>query len=144
MYQAYQLSVNNFSNNRLFDLFALEDFSELLKIRIVAFEVAANKDEPAIVKIYEPKEAIGKKNLLNDSVYLRVTNNGKIKYKWLMPNRLRSHVDQAVNGSASFIRLKSAAYIRYKILMEQDALRRRFDNEFINQSVNHALFLRYI
>lgn len=157
IYQAYQLSVNNFCTNRLFEQFALEDLAELMRIRIVAFH---ESEEPS-VKVYEPSIVKNKTSspsnmpMLNDSIYLKVVQADDMNtsvYKWLMPKRLRAHIDDNVllkhddessTSASSFLRLKPA-YVRYKILLPHDVLRQRFETEFINKSVNHAVFLRFI
>lgn len=162
IYQAYQLSVNNFCTNRLFEEFALEDLAELMRIRIVAFDVkSGDESEPPSVKVYEPSIVKNKTSspssmpMLNDSIYLKVVQADDMNtsvYKWLMPKRLRAYIDDNVllkhedessTSASSFLRLKPA-YVRYKILLPHDVLRQRFDTEFINKSVNHAVFLRFI
>lgn len=79
----------------------------------------------------------------------------QIHYKWLMPKRLRDHIESTLLSSSSstisnsatqqnyFFKLKPS-YTSYRILLHTDTLRRLFDTDFINKNVNHALFLRFI
>lgn len=161
IYQVYQLSVNNFCNNRLFNQFALEDLAELLRVRIVVFEtnqppsddherdsgVEVSLSRPR-VRVFEPKTCQNSSQILNDSVFIKLDHLEKIKFKWLMPTRLQFNLEKSRLLSSSwsnsnFFKLKPG-YIRYRILLDQESLRQRFDAEFINNSVNFALFLRFV
>lgn len=154
--------MNNFSNNRLFKQFALEDLANVLRIRIVTFETpthdAAEQNRNVLetsdlkVRVFEPQICQTEStscNFLNDSVYIKIDRSEKIKYKWLMPKRLRRQIESALimpSPSLSqnyFFKLKPV-YIRYRILLNQNVLRSRFDHNFINRSINHALFLRFL
>lgn len=148
--------MNNFSNNRLFRQFAVEDLAELLGIRIVVFEETTTTSKQRLSRVHEPRVCRDvEKSFLNDSVYLEVSTcqDAQLEYKWLMPKYLRIHIENTLLAATSvatrstpnnyfFFKLKPD-YTSYRILLHTDVLRRHFDADFINQSVNHALFLKY-
>ena len=103
IYQAYQLSVNNFSGNRLFEQFATADLANLLGLNILVFN-SNDLESPAAtiitdVHLFEPDVPACSIALEHDFVYLEASPNSQ--YTWLMPNSSKLLVSSRLFDAAS-------------------------------------------
>ena len=83
------MNVNNFCQNKLFNMCALQDLSDLLMTNIVVFD---SNRSPVKMSIYEPElEGDENKSMkMKDYIYLTYDKNQKIKYKWIIPKSLNA------------------------------------------------------
>jgi len=146
------LNINNFSDNRLFNTFALEDIAELFDIKIVVFndEIKENNEnnifeneEPLACKTYKP---VNSKS--NDHIFLSYNKDDKIKYKWLMPNAtsctIKKYLLNTLKQDSYFLKT-SSKYSHQYILIDSQLLFQRFGEcQNKNNRLNLLLFVNFL
>ena len=93
VYQIHQMNVNNFCQNKLFDLCALQDLSDLLMVNIVVFDRQQDSCLNKVkMNIYQPELDVDEKNgrEIKEYIFLSYDKSQKIKYKWIIPKSLHS------------------------------------------------------
>lgn len=92
VYQAYQISISNFTHNTLFRQFALQDLSDLFHLKLQVFhKLSRHNDDSFKITTYEPAKGTKANGHGNDGTstaeYICMLNDESdtIKYKWLMP-----------------------------------------------------------
>jgi hypothetical protein len=134
IYQAYQNGVNNFSSNRLFKTFALEDLSHILNMRVNLF----TGDESSSLQVFEPLSSDS-----SSAVFLsKLTKSGGrggTKFKLLLP-KLQIQVPESM---LNFLDFKST-YSSFVIMLTKFDLDKCFHLNSIATSVCLNLFLRFL
>ena len=75
VYEVYQMSINNWSGNRLFAEFALADLATLLGATILVFK-------PDATNVYEPASMV--RSAAHDYIFLQMDSHSGC-FKWLLP-----------------------------------------------------------
>ena len=177
IYQVYQIGVNNYSNNTLFKTYALEDLAHILKVKIFLFDikstsvssiddlVAASSTHPtektenldvnsaktACLKIYEPEKTLTNGATssisINDFVYLSMSKNSKVKYKFLLPKLMQPIINDTLlspqNRNVYYMQTK-ATYSNYLLLLSRSELNKCFSHKELCSNVNLILFLKFL
>ena len=146
------MNINNFSDNRLFKTFALEDIADLFDIKLIVFNDQINEnnennvqenDELLACKKYKP---VNSKS--NDYVYLSYNKNDKIKYKWLMPNvsseMIKKYLLNTLKQDSFFLKTNSS-YSHQYLLIDSKRLFECFGECLkTNNRLNLLLFLNFL
>jgi hypothetical protein len=165
----YQLSINNFSRNRLFVKYALEDLAEMLKLKILVFEridnsnglkhpkCAPEHDDPHFdakssrsLRVYEPKNIYNLQ--LNDYVYLCANESptGSHTFSWLMYKGKQHLIDTTVlsfeNQDKYFVCVQHQPffYAHQAVVLDRAYLFRCFSHECLLSNVCIFLYLRFL
>lgn len=143
MYQVYQISVNNFCRNELFEKFALEDLAELLKVKILLFKLDSQQ-ECFSVKLFE--SCIKLNVQVDDYLFIGVNEYGE--YKWLMPKRSQEFINSTIlhpaNRRGAYYINIDENYSQQMILLNSTYLYKCFSADFLKQNVNFELFLKFL
>lgn len=150
IYQVYQISVNNFSSNRLFKMYAVEDLAEILKVKIFVFEMHS-ADESSTTKDYtwtqyEPTDMLPTIKL-HDYIFLSMNNSLKVKYKFLMPVATKAHIDNTLLSpmKKNFYYFKcNSAYSNYMLVLDSSYLYKCFSSQTLASNLNIGLFLKFL
>lgn len=85
-FQIYQLSFNNFSQNKLFNKHALQDICDLLNIRLLVFEVNDFDSTSSTTRYEVPEYQPNNRNQrIESTICLSHNRRNKIAYKLLLP-----------------------------------------------------------
>lgn len=141
LYQVYQISVNNFANNRLFANHAVSDLVEILKVKLFVFD---KTDKKRVPRCHEPANPYNLR--LNDFIYLNsLTDIDGVKYyRWMMPNQKRSTLCSPHNNTLTFLRAPSVSHSAYKIVIDRSELYKRFTQTTLVELPCITLFLRFL
>ena len=83
VFQAYQISISNFTHNTLFRQFALQDLADLLRLKLLIFhKLTRHNDDAFEVSVHEPTGHGG-----DEYIYMLNDEFDIVKYKWLMPTK---------------------------------------------------------
>jgi hypothetical protein len=162
------MSVNNFSRNRLFARYALEDLAEMLKLKILVFETSTEKTSETTTtttkqcrfrapenepKIYEPINIFNLQ--LNDYVYLSASDiksgaSSSFSFTWLMC-KAKQHVIQSTllsteNRNKYFVRLQHQPffYTHQASVLNRAYLFKCFSHECLLSNMCIFLYLRFL
>jgi len=135
--------VNNFSDNKLFELFSLEDLADLFDINLIVFN-NSEQNETKTCTIYKPNDS---DTQINDYVHLSFNKNNKIKYKWLMPNKIscliRKTLLNPMKSDDYFLKVNTNYSNRF-LLIDSQCLFQCFGETLLNSCLNVYLFSHFL
>ena len=141
------MSVNNFSRNRLFAKYALEDLADMLKLKILVFNTTVADHNS--LSVYEPVNHFQLK--LNDFVYLSVDKkDSACLFSWMMPKArepvLGTTILSPLNSDKYFIQLhrQPFVYAHHVVLLDWARLFTCFSHESLLSSACLFLYLRFM
>jgi hypothetical protein len=161
----YQLSVNNFSRNRLFTKYALEDLADMLKIKILVFRSNPTGASPVagsgptiLTCMYDGTNVANVfDHQLNDFVYLSVSeqtcpdSSVYATYNWMLPKTKQALINRTVlspdeNFDNYFIRLHHQPffYTHNAIVVDLAHLFACFSHECLVSNVCVFLYMRFL
>lgn len=143
IYQIYQISINNFSNNRLFKRFALEDLSIILNLKIILFNGEDGNFYPKNKKFKVCESFETKKLHINDCVFLEKV--GQLEYQWLMPITKRDFLNSILvpeETQVYYFRVGDF-YSNQSIFIEANQVKKALGTK-LNSNQNLVLFEKFL
>ena len=160
IYQVYQIGVNNFCINRLFESFALVDLADMLKVKIFVFDIKPSGKQASIAclngndikqidcNVFQPlTDRIGNSLKINDCIFLSSNNCSKIRYKFLLPKSHQLLLNETLlapkNSNKFFLRTK-LTYSMHMTLLTKADISKCFSFYDLNTNFKVNLFLKFL
>lgn len=140
--------MNNFSDNKLFHEFALEDLAELFEVNLFVFSEQTdinngsyNDDE---LKQYKP---VSTDPPCTDNIYLNYNKNDRVKYKWLMPKAssllIKKNLLNPIKQDYYYLKTNTSYSYQF-LLLDSQCLFKCFGDCLVNNNLNLLLFLNFL
>ena len=148
-----KICVNNFSNNKLFRLYALEDLAFIIKMKIYLFDTKSAEDlNSENLKIYDPfisENVVNNSTKLNGHVFLSLNSNSnsKVRYKFLLPKSHEQTLNEtllSVNNKDNFFLRTKSAYSNYMVLLPIADIKKCFSYQDLSWNININVFLKFL
>lgn len=143
IYQIYQISVNNFSNNKLFKKYAVEDLSNILNLKIILFNAEDGNFYPTKKRLKVCESFETKKLRIYDCIFLEKV--GELDYHWLMPVTKKAFINSILApGETQFYYFKICGYYsKQKILLEASHIKKALGIQ-LKTNQNMILFQKFL